>query len=356
MFYVFKYNYMEENFNSVIWAEFTDLKAKQNWTHSFNKYRNPKPIQYVLKSKNKNGWHENNCHKPFISVTDEGRHGNRICEFLTLYLFKIKFGIRAVVSSNMYLTLKGLFETVPLPHLPNSCFETTTKSIYNDSFENIYEIFKKNVSDDENILNVTNIAHYTFIDHYPCPMEHLMFYRQKFHSLMKFKNEKIKAAKYILENALKTRKLDKSGIILVGTHVRRSDYIGYTQKVHIRYPSDEYYTNAFNLFRLKCKNAIFIVVSDDIQWCEEKLSAPDVIIAGNGNTNNPLIDFTLLTLCDHHIRGLGTFGFTSAFLGTGSAVIFRRRDLDEKPILTLEKLSKSNFTCDSSSQFYFVDE
>ncbi|KAB7498031.1 Galactoside 2-alpha-L-fucosyltransferase 1, partial [Armadillidium nasatum] len=276
MFSMFQFYYVEENLSSVICSKFTDLKDKQNWTHSFNNYTNPKQIQNALESKNKN---ENNCSEPFISVTHAGRLGNKICQFLSLYLFKIDFGIRAVVSSKMYKSLNGIFETVPLPHLPNSCFETSTKSIYKNNFENIYKIFKKYVNIDENILNVTNIAHYTFIDQYPCPMEHLMFYRQKFHSLIKFKNENIKAAKYILENALKARKLDKSGIILVGTHVRRSDFIRHTRKKHLRYPTDEYYTNAFNLFRLKCKNAIFIVVSDDIKWCEKKLSAPDVIIA-----------------------------------------------------------------------------
>ncbi|KAL7645464.1 UNVERIFIED_CONTAM: hypothetical protein RMT77_003850 [Armadillidium vulgare] len=353
IFNVFQFYYVEENLRSVIWAKFTDLKEKQNWTHSFNNYSNPKQIQYVLESKNKN---ESNCSEPFMSVTDSGRLGNKICQFFSLYLFKIEFGIRAVVSSRMYSSLKGIFEIVPLPHLPNSFFETNTKSIYKNSFENIYKIFKKNVIDDENKLNVTNIAHYTFLNRNPCPMEHLMFYSRKFHSLMKFKNENIEAAKNILENALKTRKLDKSGIILVGTHVRRSDYIGYTRRKHLQYPSVEYYTKAFNLFRLKCKNVIFIVVSDDIKWCEKILSASDVIFAGTSDKKNPQIDFTLLTLFDHHIRGLGTFGFTSAFLGKGSAVIFRRRDLDEKPIFTLEKLSKSNFTCDSSSQFYFVDE
>ncbi|RXG61799.1 Galactoside 2-alpha-L-fucosyltransferase 2, partial [Armadillidium vulgare] len=73
-------------------------------------------------------------------------------------------------------------------------------------------------------------------------------------------------------------------------------------------------------FFYRCKNAVFVVVSDDKQYCEKYLSAPDVIIAGNGNINDPRIDYTLLTLFDHHIRGLGTFGKTSAFLGKGSAV------------------------------------
>ncbi|RXG51456.1 Galactoside 2-alpha-L-fucosyltransferase 1 [Armadillidium vulgare] len=293
--------------------------------------------------------------------------------------------MRTVVSSRMFKALRRIFETVPLPHLPDPCFKTETESPNRKGFYNIYRIVKSNVIDDKNTLNFTNIANYTHITCCPCPVENLWPYRQNFHNVLKLKKKNVDTAKYILENALKTRKLDKSGLVLVGTHVRRSDYLHYAGTKHLRYPSVEFYINAFNFFRLKCKNVIFIVVSDDLKWCEDNLSAPDVIFAGNGNRRKPEIDFTLLTVCDHHIRGLGTFGYTSAFLGTGSAVvnklksqkaedikrqrdietlpaqytwfeIFRRRKLKEKSILTLEELSKSNFTCDSTSQFYFVDE
>ncbi|RXG60533.1 hypothetical protein Avbf_18579, partial [Armadillidium vulgare] len=45
-------------------------------------------------------------------------------------------------------------------------------------------------------------------------------------------------------------------------------------------------------FFYRCKNAVFVVVSDDKQYCEKYLSAPDVIIAGtSGNINDPQIDY-----------------------------------------------------------------
>ncbi|KAL7645465.1 UNVERIFIED_CONTAM: hypothetical protein RMT77_003851 [Armadillidium vulgare] len=353
IFYVFQYYYVEENFSSVVWAKFSDLKRKQNFSFSLlNYYNNPKPIQTGWESKER----EKNCSKPFVSVSFGGRLGNQICEFFTLYLFKIEFRIRTVVSSKMFKSLRRIFETVPLPHLPDPCFKTETESKYSNRFENIYRKFKSNVIDDKNTLNFTNIANYTHISCCPCPVENLWSYRQNIHSVLKFKKKNVNTAKHVIENALKTRKLNKSGLVLVGTHVRRSDYLRFTRKRNLRYPSVEFYLNAFNFFRLKCKNVIFIVVSDDMKWCEDNLSAPDVIFAGNGNQKNAKVDFTLLTLCDHHIRGLGTFGYTSAFLGKGSAVIFRERKLKEKPILTLEELSKSNFTCDSTSQLYLVDE
>ncbi|KAL7629910.1 UNVERIFIED_CONTAM: hypothetical protein RMT77_019971 [Armadillidium vulgare] len=223
---------------------------------------------------------EYNCSDAFISVSDKGRLGNNICQFFTLYLFKFEFGIRAVVSSKMYKTLIGIFETVPLPHLPNSCFKTRTKSIYKNSYDNIYRKFKSNIIDDKNTLNYTNVAHYTFINPYPCPLSYFWSYRQNFHTELKLKKKNVNTAKHIIENALKTRKLDISEIVLVGAHVRRSDYVDYSRRKRLQYPSVEFYKNAFNFYRLKCKKAVFIVVSDDIKWCEKNLSAPDVIISG----------------------------------------------------------------------------
>ena len=43
-------------------------------------------------------------------------------------------------------------------------------------------------------------------------------------------------------------------------------------------------------------------------------------ILGNGIINAPWLDFTIITLCDHHIIGMGTFSLTSAFLGNGTIV------------------------------------
>ena len=41
---------------------------------------------------------------------------------------------------------------------------------------------------------------------------------------------------------------------------------------------------------------------------------------GTEERSAPMVDFTIITLCDHHIVGMGTFGSTSAFLGKGTIV------------------------------------
>ncbi|RXG51457.1 hypothetical protein Avbf_07221 [Armadillidium vulgare] len=258
VFYVLQYYYAEENLSSVIWTKFADLKEKRNQTGSvINSYTNPKPIQTALESKNKK---EYNCSDAFISVSDKGRLGNNICQFFTLYLFKFEFGIRAVVSSKMYKTLIGIFETVPLPHLPNSKF-------------------KSNIIDDKNTLNYTNIAHFTFINPYPCPLSYFWSYRQNFHTKLKLKKKNVNTAKHIIENALKTRKFNKSEIVLVG----------------------------------------------------------------NGNINNPQIDYTLLTLCHHHIRGLGTFGINKCLSWKRISCDFPPKRFESKTYSHPQRIIKIEF-------------
>ena len=43
-------------------------------------------------------------------------------------------------------------------------------------------------------------------------------------------------------------------------------------------------------------------------------------LIGLGKIEAPWVDFAIITLCDHHIIGIGTFGLTSAFLGRGTIV------------------------------------
>lgn len=151
----------------------------------------------------------------------------------------------------MYKTLIRIFETVPLPQLSNLYVITKEKSKHDNKFEDIYTNFKSNFIEDKNELNFTQIADYTYISCCPCPYGNFWSYRQNFRKLLRFKKKSIETAKYILQNALKTRKFNKSEIILVGAHVRRSDYIDYTRVRNLRYPSVEYYINAFNFFRQK---------------------------------------------------------------------------------------------------------
>ncbi|RXG57500.1 Galactoside 2-alpha-L-fucosyltransferase 2, partial [Armadillidium vulgare] len=95
----------------------------------------------------------------------------------------------------------------------------------------------------------------------------------------------------------------------------------------------------------KFRNAIFVVVSDDLVWSRYHLSAKDVIFPGNQDIKRPEVDYIIITLCHHHIVGSGTFGATSALLGPGSIVQYSQWFKGSLPL-------SNYFNCKSSSNFY----
>ena len=107
-------------------------------------------------------------------------------------------------------------------------------------------------------------------------------------------------------------------VTLIGLHVRRTDTTtlsdvigGYTN------PGPTYIQKAMALFRKKFKNAFFVVVSDDIPWCEAVLIPQDLVFS---KFDNPIIDLTLLSMCDHVIMTIGTFGWWGAWLAGGEVI------------------------------------
>ncbi|RXG51151.1 Galactoside 2-alpha-L-fucosyltransferase 1, partial [Armadillidium vulgare] len=64
---------------------------------------------------------------------------------------------------------------------------------------------------------------------------------------------------------------------LICTHIRRSDYLKYGERIKLIFPTKVFYRNAFEFYRKNCKNSVFVVVSDDLEWCKEHLSDQDVV-------------------------------------------------------------------------------
>ena len=84
-----------------------------------------------------------------------------------------------------------------------------------------------------------------------------------------------------------------------------------------------YFTRAMDYFRKKFPSSLFVVASDDMDWCRNHLKPinNDVVFAGNRNTENPAEDMALLAACNHTIISYGNFGFWSAYLGGGEVIL-----------------------------------
>ena len=104
----------------------------------------------------------------------------------------------------------------------------------------------------------------------------------------------------------------------VVVHVRRADYAtleltrrGWTQ------PSLQYFERAISYFTECLERVQFVVLSDDISWCQVHLSAPEMVFASE---HPAAVDLAIASMCDHAIITIGSFGWWAAWLADGVTI------------------------------------
>lgn len=128
------------------------------------------------------------------------------------------------------------------------------------------------------------------------------------------------------------------GFVLVGIHVRRTDFF---QMFKRRQSDNEwnlalitYFDQARAYFRDQFPNQVrFLVVGDDPIWNQEHLSADEdtLVIGTSGDINvsgedQVGIDFSILLNCDHIIMSFGTFGMWAGLLVGGETIMVDSSD------------------------------
>lgn len=105
---------------------------------------------------------------------------------------------------------------------------------------------------------------------------------------------------------------------VISLHVRRSDYL--TDET--LYPvSLDYYKEAINLLD---PNIPILVISDDIDWCEQQ----DIFSPKRFNfikSKNHFVDLCIMTLCNYHIIANSSFSWWGAWLAESKQVIAPKR-------------------------------
>jgi hypothetical protein len=92
---------------------------------------------------------------------------------------------------------------------------------------------------------------------------------------------------------------------VTSVHVRRGDYLN-NSKIHPTCPK-EYYQRAMDYIG----DGLFIVVSDDIEWCKQNFRGSNIKYA---EFNDEILDLTLLTMVDNSIIANSSFSFWGAYL------------------------------------------
>ena len=120
-----------------------------------------------------------------------------------------------------------------------------------------------------------------------------------------------KASKFLLSHVSKNR-------TLIGVHVRRGDFLREKPQTHGKtVASKRYMKKAMDYFRHLYPNAFFVVVSNGKKWCRQNLAGKDVTFS---KFKEPIIDMSILSLCDHAIVTSGSFGWWGGWLSGGTVV------------------------------------
>jgi hypothetical protein len=109
--------------------------------------------------------------------------------------------------------------------------------------------------------------------------------------------------------------INKKSCKTVAVHVRRGDYLK-LQHYHIVQPVS-YYNNAISSFS---QDNLFIVFSDDIEWCRDNIKANNIYFVTSqdkiDNLPQDVFELFLMSMCNHFIISNSSFSWWSYWLST----------------------------------------
>ncbi|XP_004451203.2 galactoside alpha-(1,2)-fucosyltransferase 2-like isoform X1 [Dasypus novemcinctus] len=240
------------------------------------------------------------------TVRAQGRLGNQMGEYATLYALAKANGRPAFIPAQLHSTLAPIFRiTLPVLHADVASRIPWKNYHLNDWMEEEYRHIP---------------GKYVRLTGYPCSWTFYHHLRDEI--LREFSlHEHVRAEAQAFLRGLRVNG-GRPGAF-VGVHVRRGDYVHVMPKVWRGVVADQgYLRQALGWFRARYGSPVFVVSSDDMAWCRENIDASrgDVAFAGSGRQGSPARDLALLTQCNHTVLTIGTFGFWAAYLAGGDAV------------------------------------
>nr|XP_027223998.1 galactoside 2-alpha-L-fucosyltransferase 3-like isoform X2 [Penaeus vannamei] len=239
------------------------------------------PTRWV---KYKRQWH--GFQMPVITCQPLGRFGNVMGEYATLFALRRMYNASVVVAPAMSSQLNGTFPHLSLPRHPDYAFEIQLFKIYKEELRREFRFSDKIQSEVRNYLQGVQRKH-----------------------------------ERIAHSTNSTTTSSGEGPpVLVGLHVRRTDYVKHAKKMFgAKLPGEEYFKRALNYYRAKFPNNVaFVAASDDMAFIQSKLKTEKDVFYAPGKSAS--FDMALLSSCNHSIVTMGSYGFWTGFLAGGEVV------------------------------------
>lgn len=107
----------------------------------------------------------------------------------------------------------------------------------------------------------------------------------------------------------------------VAIHVRRTDYL---QEARYGFLGSLYYARAISYMKSQFTNPLFIVFSDDMEWCRQEFKEEDFLFFDDKAWHADYLQLHLMSKCTHQIIANSTFSWWGAWLNSRSDKIVLR--------------------------------
>ena len=144
---------------------------------------------------------------------------------------------------------------------------------------------------------------------------------------LQFQDQVEDEAREAVEAAVRQRNFETSLHLMVGVHVRRTDFHQYSKYWMEELLNETFYLEAMNYLRTKYEAVTFLVVSDDQEWCRDHLQAEDVIVMTG---HSPAVDLAIMAQCQAAIVDYGTFSVWGGILCQGEVLISKHTFRDAR--------------------------
>ncbi|KAK6167531.1 hypothetical protein SNE40_021534 [Patella caerulea] len=257
--------------------------------------------QVQMKSNNLN-------HTNVVCPKFEGGIGNNMFQYASCYGLARRLNADVVLTPNT--DIYQLFQPVArISTDPNVCSKVKV----------IRE--RHAVSFDESFFNLSPGSDYKFI-RYLQSWKYFKHVEAELRQQFIFRGDVIARARSQIINILQRFNVSSKmkPNVLVNIHVRRGNYlINPFAKFGYKVANMTYINKAKKYFTDKYENVIFFVFSNDMKWCKENIKGLDIVYIEN---NSREIDLAIMSLLNHTIITVGTFGYWAGWLCNGETVYF----------------------------------
>ena len=142
--------------------------------------------------------------------------------------------------------------------------------------------------------------------------------REEMKTLVTFKDDIVREAAQVMGDLRR----QYANTTLVGVHVRRGDLQARKVNGYLM-PKPDFFLRAMTYFRNRFRSKVtFLVLSEprDKYWCVQNVKAgsADVVVL---EPHSAAVDMQILSLTDHFIRTVGTYGWWAAFKNPGTPTV-----------------------------------